>query len=63
MKKQTKITQDKTQTRSTIPKVFVDKKNITNEDSVEWEDKNGKLKGTLIQLNKQTEKNSNTNKQ
>jgi len=63
MKKQTKITQDKTQTRSTIPKVFVDKKNITNEDSVEWEDKNGKLKGTLIQLNKQTTKNSNTNKQ
>lgn len=46
-KRVTKITQDKTQTRSTIPKHFVDKHEITKEDSMEWSDKNGKLKGEL----------------
>lgn len=47
MKKQTKITQDKTQTRSTIPKEFVDKHKVDKKDSIEWESKNGKLKGEL----------------
>ena len=46
-KKQTKITQDKTQTRSTIPKVYVDKHDITKEDSMEWSEYQGKLKGEL----------------
>ncbi len=47
MKKQTKITQDKTQTRATIPKVHVDKFKITKKDKMEWDDKTGKLKGEL----------------
>lgn len=47
MKKQTKITQDKTQTRSTIPKGFVDKFKITKKDKMEWDDETGKLKGEL----------------
>ncbi len=46
-KKRTKITQDKTQTRSTIPKEFVDKHKVTNKDSMEWDDESGKLKGVL----------------
>ena len=45
--KTTKITQDKTQTRSTIPKKFVEKYSVTKEDSVEWSDSDGKLKGEL----------------
>ena len=45
--KETKITQDKTQTRATIPKELVDKHKVTGEDSMEWGDKNGKLKGVL----------------
>ncbi len=47
MKKSTKITQDKKQTRSTIPKEFVDKFEITKKDEVEWDDSKGKLKGEL----------------
>lgn len=47
MKKQTKITQDKTQTRATIPKEFVDEHKITKKDSMEWGSENGKLKGEL----------------
>ncbi len=47
MKKSTKITQDKTQTRATIPKVFVDKFKVTKQDEVEWSDEKGKLKGEL----------------
>ena len=47
MKRSTKITQDKKQTRSTIPKEFVDKHNITKQDEVEWDDSKGKLKGEL----------------
>ncbi|KKL27807.1 hypothetical protein LCGC14_2381460 [marine sediment metagenome] len=47
MKKQTKITQDKTQTRSTIPQEFVKKFKVTKEDSIEWDDEKGKLKGRL----------------
>ena len=46
-KKQTKITREREQTRTTIPKKFVDKLNITKEDKVEWEIKNKKLKGEL----------------
>lgn len=44
---ETKITQDKTQTRSTIPKQMVDKHNVTKKDSIVWNDRGGKLKGTL----------------
>ena len=46
--KTTKITQDKTQTRATIPKQFVDALDITKEDKMEWEIKNKKLKGELV---------------
>ena len=49
MKKQTKITQDKTQTRSTIPKVFVDEFEVTRDNKIEWDNKDGKLKGELKQ--------------
>jgi bifunctional DNA-binding transcriptional regulator/antitoxin component of YhaV-PrlF toxin-antitoxin module len=49
MKKQTKVTQDKTQTRATIPKEFVEKFKVTKKDKVEWDDKSGKLKGELKQ--------------
>ena len=45
--KTTKITQDKTQTRSTIPAQFVEELKITKNDSIEWEIKNKKLKGEL----------------
>ena len=45
----TKITQDKTQTRSTIPKKFVEKHRVTKKDSIEWNDDDGKLKGELKQ--------------
>jgi len=47
MKKETKITQDKTQTRSTIPKKFVEEFKVTKEDTIEWDNKAGKLKGEL----------------
>lgn len=47
MKKQTRITQDAKQTRSTIPKEFVDELAITKEDNVEWAVKDKKLKGEL----------------
>jgi len=47
MKRKTKVTQDKTQTRATIPKQFVDELKITKKDEVEWEIKNRKLKGEL----------------
>ena len=45
--KETKITQDKTQTRATIPQEFVDKHKVTKEDEMEWDDAEGKLKGEL----------------
>jgi len=48
MKKQTNITQDDRQTRSTIPREFVEEFAITKEDKVEWESKNKKLRGKLI---------------
>ena len=53
MKKQTKITQDKTQTRSTIPKVFVEEFEVTKDHKIEWDNKNGKLKGELKKDEKQ----------
>jgi hypothetical protein len=46
--KQTKVTQDKPQTRATIPKEFVDEHKVTNKDSVEWKSEEGKLKGELV---------------
>lgn len=51
MKKQTKITQDKTQTRSTIPKHFVKEFEVTKKDSIEWDNKGKKLKGKLVKHN------------
>ena len=47
MKKQTKVTQDKTQTRATIPKVFVDEFEVAGSHNIEWDNKGGKLKGEL----------------
>ena len=47
MKKQTNITQDKKQTRATIPKEFVEELEITKKDKMEWEVKKKKLKGEL----------------
>lgn len=44
----TKVTQDKTQTRSTIPKKLVVKHKVTKKDSIEWNDEEGKLKGELV---------------
>jgi len=49
MKKRTRITQDKTQTRSTIPSQFVKDVNIDKDTHItEWELKNGKLKAEVI---------------
>ena len=45
--KETKIIKDQKQTRTTIPKVFVDKHKVTSKDSMEWDDEDGKLKGVL----------------
>ncbi len=53
MKKQTKITQDKTQTRSTIPKEFVDEFEVTKKDSIEWDNKGKKLRGKLVKNNEE----------
>lgn len=47
MKKQTKIIKDKKQTRTTIPKQFVDEAGIETGDKMEWELKKKKLKGEL----------------
>ena len=47
MKKQTKIIHDKKQTRTTIPKQFVDEAEVETGDMMEWEIKKGKLKGEL----------------
>ncbi len=47
MKKQTKIIKDKKQTRTTIPKQFVDEAGIETGDNMEWELKKKKLKGEL----------------
>lgn len=46
--KETKVTQDKTQTRSTIPKEFVEEFKVTKKDSMQWKTEEGKLKGELI---------------
>ena len=50
--KQTKITQDKTQTRSTIPKKYVDEFEVTNKDSMKWDKKKGKLVAELMKEKK-----------
>jgi len=47
MEATTKVTQDKTQTRATIPKKLVVKHKVTKKDVIVWNDKNGKLKGEL----------------
>ncbi len=44
---ETKVTQDKTQTRATIPKKLVVKHKVTKKDIIEWDDEDGKLKGEL----------------
>lgn len=46
-KSTTNITQDKTQTRATIPKRFVDEFEVTKKDKIQWDNKGGKLKGEL----------------
>ncbi len=45
--KESNIIQDKKQTRTTIPKEYVDKHKITKKDKMEWDDQDGKLKGVL----------------
>ena len=45
--KETKIIKDQKQTRTTIPKVFVNKHDINKKDSMEWDEEDGKLKGVL----------------
>ena len=47
-KKVTKIIVDKKQTRTTIPKHFVDKHEVETGHGMEWSDEDGKLKGELI---------------
>ena len=47
MRKETKITQDKTQTRAKVPKEFVDELKITKKDVMQWEMKDKKIKGEL----------------
>ena len=59
--KKTKVTQDKTQTRSTIPKKFVDEFEITKKDSIEWKSEEGKLKGELVKND--TSENSSSTKE
>ncbi len=55
MKKETKITQDKTQTRATIPKVFVDEFEVTKDHKIEWDNKGGKLKGELKKFSEEVD--------
>jgi len=43
----TKVTQDKTQTRATIPKKLVVKHKVTKKDVIVWDDEDGKIKGEL----------------
>ena len=45
--KQTKIIKDKKQTRTTIPAELVKEAKIGTGDMMNWEYKNGKLKGEL----------------
>ena len=47
-KKTTKIVSDGIQTRTTIPKEFKEKYDITTDDSVEWEARGKQLRGTLV---------------
>ncbi len=50
--KETKVTQDKTQTRATIPKEYVEEFNVTKKDTVAWKSEEGKLKGELVKNDK-----------
>lgn len=45
--KTTKIIKDKKQTRTTIPSKLVKEANVKNKDLMDWEYRNGKLKGEL----------------
>ena len=45
--KTTKIIKDKKQTRTTIPAELVKEANVQNQDLMDWEIKDGKLKGEL----------------
>lgn len=56
IKKSTKITQDKTQTRSTIPNKFVKIMEVSNKDRIKWtlDEKRKELTGELV-------KDDNTN--
>ena len=45
--KQSNIIKDQKQTRTTIPKEFVDKHEVNKKDKMEWDDQDGKLKGVL----------------
>ena len=47
MKKESNIIVDTKQTRTTIPKVFVDKHKVTKRHKIQWDDDDGKLKGEL----------------
>ena len=49
MEKTTKVIKDKKQTRTTIPKKFVDELDISTGDKIHWKLKNDKLKGELKQ--------------
>ena len=48
-KKTTKIIKDKRQTRTTIPAEIVREVEIKTGDNMEWELKNGKVRGELKQ--------------
>lgn len=45
--KQTRIIKDKKQTRTTIPAELVKEAEVKTGDLIEWDYKNGKLKGEL----------------
>ncbi len=47
MKKQMTILDDGKQKRVSIPKEFVEEFKVTTKDKVEWNNRNGKLKGEL----------------
>ncbi len=53
--KDTKITQEREQTRTTIPKKFTDKFKVKKEDSIRWSDRGGKLKGELKKFSEEAD--------
>ena len=44
---ETSVTRERDQTRTTIPKKFVDKFKVTKRDKIKWNNRGGKLKGEL----------------